>query len=122
MQIETILIYLTIIVMCAGVFFAIVVASSNYYCVKAKGPSMEPLIPSGSNLTFERTQDVNVGDVIEYYDQNRNVNVIHKLIAIQNGLLITKGINWPTIDAPFERKFVLGKWTGEFTNDCQAIY
>ena len=52
--------------------------------MKAFGKSMQPLIESGSTLTFEKSEDYNVGDVVFCKVKGRYIGA-HKVIKKDQG-------------------------------------
>lgn len=59
-------------------------------------PSMEPTIESNSTVIFDQNysyDDLNIGDIIVYYNTDLNIYVIHRIVESTNSGFVTKGDN-----------------------------
>ena len=73
---------------------------------RARGHSMHPIIRSNDYLLVEPPADIARGDVVLTL-ADRGLTA-HRVIAIADGVVITRGDNAPGPDSPVELKQVLG--------------
>jgi hypothetical protein len=76
-----------------------------------QGSSMYPTFKPGQ-MMFVQRQALGLlpGDVIIYFDQNIKTYIVHRIVKIKDGLLITRGDNNPNLDAlPIEPQEIIGK-------------
>lgn len=80
------------------------------------GPSMYPTLKPGDGIEFcpyKTPSEMRVGDVIVYPHPNGTMDVVHRIIAVRDGVVITRGDNNNKID-PYNVHFdhITGKVTG----------
>lgn len=70
--------------------------------------SMEPTIPTKSWVLIHATNDYQVGDIIAF-QQNDDIPIIHRILAIQGDMITTKGDANNIQDPQIARTDVLGE-------------
>jgi len=78
----------------------------DYFLVK--GGIMQPTIESNQVFKMNKTKDVKVGDIV-VFKQKKGARVIHRVVKVNGGKVITKGDNKISCDRPFLSKDILGK-------------
>ncbi len=70
------------------------------------GNSMAPTLPHGSTLFFADASGVLIepGMIVQFYDNNTNENIIHRVIAVYDTHLVTQGDNNIDPDPDIQRK------------------
>lgn len=78
--------------------------------MRVTGSSMSPFLEPGSCVTLfrEPLSEVHVGDIVYCCGADGRCR-LHRLLAIKNGMLITKGDALGLPDPPFDKKEYLGK-------------
>ncbi|MBE6138943.1 MAG: signal peptidase I [Firmicutes bacterium] len=69
----------------------------KYGSIAILSNSMQPLYSKGDTIVYkklneEEKDNLNIGDIIVYYDKNENT-IIHRIVNIQDNGIITKGDN-----------------------------
>ena len=78
--------------------------------LRVTGTSMSPFLETGSYVTLSRIpiSELKIGDII-FCRSDDGSFILHRLIAIKNEMLITKGDALGSPDKPFEKKDYQGK-------------
>lgn len=71
--------------------------------------SMSPTIEIGDDVFVEITKDIKKGDIVIFDDEKRNDFIIHRVIDIQDNLIVTKGDNNNIQDSQMPKDRVIGK-------------
>lgn len=68
-----------------------------------KGVSMEPMLRDGDLAVLHRARTYEVGDVVAFYSKSIRATVLHRVVAVQDGRLTTKGDNNDFLDVDHPR-------------------
>lgn len=116
---DSIFLFALIIVLCITSIYFIKAFSSDsgfsdvfgYTPLIVVSGSMEPAIKVNDIVIVKKAHysELQTGDIVVYNDKIRDVMVIHRLISIQNGNIITKGDANFAADIPFSVVQIYGK-------------
>lgn len=103
---------LTLEFMLGAVLLILIILSLLGYITLAvvEGNSMEPALQTGDVVIVIKRisiRDISVGDVVVY--RRGGALIIHRVVAVSDGILITKGDNNPLVDPPVSFENVIGK-------------
>lgn len=73
------------------------------------GNSMQPILNQGDKVRINREEEYKIGDII-FFKYRKEGNLIHRIIAIENGVFCCKGDNAARIEYILFRH-ILGKVT-----------
>lgn len=79
----------------------------GYHLFHVKGNSMLPTLEEGDIVVVSKASNPRIGDIIVFRNVNKKY-VIHRVIKINGGTLITKGDNRPYCDHPIIDKDIVG--------------
>jgi signal peptidase I len=86
------------------------------YMTELQGKSMEPFLHDGDiglvMIKNSPNYDLRIGDVAVFYYESEDVVVGHRVIAITDGYIMTKGDNNVYLDPPIESEYVIGELVG----------
>ncbi len=105
-------------IVCYGIIFAFQVAQNNdstlfgYSLYRVNSGSMEPTLEIGDEIIVQKTDDYQVGDVVSYLVDGKNT-VTHRIVSIENDIIVTKGDANGVSDDPVHRENVIGKYVGK---------
>ena len=75
------------------------IESESEFCFVYFGPSMFPTFRSGNKIYVRPVkEDLRIGDVVVFTDHDRKKFVVHRVYAIQDSLLTTRGDNNTMVD------------------------
>ena len=77
-------------------------------CVR--GSSMEPLLKDREKIVITPTNEIKEGDIVFWGRKNGLAFLIHRVIAIYEGMYITKGDNLETFDCPIIYEDIIGSY------------
>lgn len=75
--------------------------------------SMEPTIKINDFVIVKKATNIQVNDIISYKQQGSNLEVLHRVIRINDNEIVTKGDANNTEDTPINRKQVTGVYVGK---------
>lgn len=70
--------------------------------------SMEPTIKVGDIIIIKKSNDVKVGDVVTYIDDNEYIT--HRVVSIDKDKVVTKGDANNTNDSEIKKSMIMGKY------------
>ena len=74
-----------------------------------KTGSMEPTIPVGSMVLIHEQNSYSCGDIVIYPHESGNFTVTHRIIYMNDGLVVTRGDANKTADPSFLEEQIIGK-------------
>lgn len=72
--------------------------------------SMEPTLSKGDLLIVHKQKEYKTGDIVVY--QSGSELIVHRIITISNGVVITRGDANDTADPPFQKSQIRGSVVG----------
>lgn len=109
-----IIIFLTIVVICAAsAFIQLNILNKDYFDIfgytlfKVNTGSMLPTIQIGDIIIVKLTDNIQKDDIITYYEDNKFIT--HRVIEFVEDEVITKGDNNNTQDKPISKNNIIGK-------------
>jgi len=83
------------------------------YMTELRGKSMEPFLHDGDIglviIKDSPNYDLRIGDIAVFYYESEEVAVGHRVVAITDEYIITKGDNNIYLDSPIELEYIIGE-------------
>lgn len=105
-------------IVCYGIIFAFQIAQNNnstlfgYSLYRVNSGSMEPTLEIGDEIIIQKTDDYQVGDIVSYLVDGKNT-VTHRIISIEDDIIVAKGDANDVPDDPVHRENIIGKYVGK---------
>lgn len=75
--------------------------------------SMSPAIEINDFVIVKKPEEIKVGDIVSYSQEDSNMEVLHRVVEIEGETITTKGDANNAIDKPIEKSQVTGVYVGK---------